>query len=35
MQAFYGDRELMRRLLQVEGRGYKWDEIGTDVLNRV
>jgi MOSC domain-containing protein YiiM len=34
MEAFYGDRELMLKLLQVEGRGYKWDEIGTDVLSR-
>ena len=34
MQAYYGDSELMRRLLAVEGRGWKWDEIGADVLAR-
>jgi MOSC domain-containing protein YiiM len=34
MRAFYGDREIMRRLLEVEGRGSKWDEIGADVLSR-
>ena len=34
MQAYYGDREIMRRLLAVEGRGWKWDEIGADVLAR-
>ncbi len=28
MLAFYGDRDIMRRLLEVEGRGRKWDEIG-------
>jgi MOSC domain-containing protein YiiM len=33
MQAFYGDRELMERLLTVPGRGYKWDEIGAAVLS--
>ena len=32
MRAYYGDRDLMRRLLTVEGRGNKWDEIGADVL---
>ena len=30
----YGDREIMRRLLEVEGRGRKWDEIGRNVLSR-
>jgi MOSC domain-containing protein YiiM len=35
MRAFYGDRDLMRRLLTVEGRGTKWDEIAADVLSRV
>jgi MOSC domain-containing protein YiiM len=35
MAAFYGDREIMQRLLAVEGRGDKWDEIGTAVLSRV
>ncbi len=35
MQAYYGDREIMRRLLAVEGRGWKWDEIGAAVLARV
>jgi MOSC domain-containing protein YiiM len=32
MRAYYGDRDLMRRLLTVDGRGSKWDEIGVDVL---
>ncbi len=35
MRAYYGDRDLMRRLLRVEGRGSKWDEIGADVLGSV
>jgi len=34
MNAYYGDREIMRRLLEVEGRGCKWDEIGVAVLSR-
>ena len=34
MRAFYGDREIMQRLLRVEERGWKWDEIGADVLAR-
>lgn len=34
MRAFYGDQDLMRRLLQVPGRGEKWDEIGQQVLGR-
>jgi len=34
MSAFYGDPDLMRVLLTVEGRGAKWDEIGEDVLGR-
>lgn len=34
MLAYYGDREIMRRLLTVEGRGDKWDEIGAGVLSR-
>jgi MOSC domain-containing protein YiiM len=34
MLAYYGDREIMHRLLMVEGRGYKWDEIGAAVLSR-
>jgi MOSC domain-containing protein YiiM len=34
MQAYYGDRGIMHRLLEVEGRGYKWDEIGAAVLSR-
>jgi MOSC domain-containing protein YiiM len=33
MAAFYGDRELMARLLQVEGRGSGWDEIGAELLS--
>jgi MOSC domain-containing protein YiiM len=35
MAAYYGDAELMRRLLKVEGRGSKWDEIALSVLGRV
>jgi MOSC domain-containing protein YiiM len=34
MLAFYGDQDIMRRLLSVEGRGRKWDEIGLSVLSR-
>ena len=34
MTAYYGDAELMRRLLRVEGRGTKWDEIAVGVLGR-
>jgi MOSC domain-containing protein YiiM len=34
MRAFYGDQDIMRRLLEVEGRGWKWDEIGSYVLSR-
>jgi MOSC domain-containing protein YiiM len=33
MTAFYGDRELMARLLQVEGRGSAWDQIGAELLS--
>jgi MOSC domain-containing protein YiiM len=33
MQAFYGDREIMSRLVQVEGRGAGWDEIAADQLS--
>ena len=35
MAAYYGDTELMQRLLTVEGRGSKWDEIALSVLGRV
>jgi MOSC domain-containing protein YiiM len=35
MRAFYGDQDIMRRLLEVEGRGQKWDEIGLHILRRV
>jgi MOSC domain-containing protein YiiM len=34
-RAYYGDTDLMRRLLTVEGRGGKWDAIGAEVLGRV
>jgi MOSC domain-containing protein YiiM len=34
MSAYYGDAELMRRLLRVEGRGLDWDEIAPGVLGR-
>jgi MOSC domain-containing protein YiiM len=32
MRAFFGDQELMRRLLEVAERGGKWDAIGRRVL---
>ena len=32
--AYYGDDELMRRLLEVDGRGSKWDKIASRVLSR-
>jgi MOSC domain-containing protein YiiM len=34
MAAFYGDVDIMRRLLEVEGRGGKWDAIGQDLFAR-
>jgi MOSC domain-containing protein YiiM len=34
MLAYYGDREIMHRVLEVEGRGWKWDEICSDLLSR-
>lgn len=34
MCAFYGDAELMQRLLRVEGRSSGWDEIAPSVLGR-
>jgi MOSC domain-containing protein YiiM len=34
MAAYYGDAALMRRLLQVEGRGLHWDHIAPAVLER-
>ncbi len=34
MRAFYGDQGIMQRLLEVEGRGLKWDEIAEQVLAR-
>jgi MOSC domain-containing protein YiiM len=34
MRAYYGDQQIMSRLLQVTGRGAKWDEIAADVLSR-
>jgi MOSC domain-containing protein YiiM len=33
MRAYYGDRELMARLLRVEGRGSAWDAIGAELLS--
>src|SRR5262249_59639631 len=33
-RAYYGDAQLMRRLLLVDGRGSKWDEIAASVLGR-
>jgi len=35
MRAYYGDPDIMRVLLTVEGRGGKWDAIGADVLGRI
>jgi MOSC domain-containing protein YiiM len=35
VRAYYGDAGLMRRLLQVEGRGDTWDEVALSVLGRV
>ena len=34
MTAFYGDAELMERLIRVEGRSSNWDEIADRVLAR-
>jgi MOSC domain-containing protein YiiM len=34
MLAFFGDQDLMRMLLEVEGRGERWDEIGQRVLGQ-
>jgi MOSC domain-containing protein YiiM len=34
MRAYYGDQEIMTRLLEVEGRGAKWDQIAASVLSR-
>jgi MOSC domain-containing protein YiiM len=34
MLAYYGDHDLMRRLLEVAGRSAKWDEIAAGVLSR-
>ena len=35
VRAYYGDADLMRRLLLVAGRSSKWDEIAQSVLGRV
>jgi len=35
MRAYYGDQEIMNRLLQVAGRSSKWDEIAADVLSQL
>jgi MOSC domain-containing protein YiiM len=35
MRAFYGDQDIMRRLLRVAGRGEKWDQHAQQVLGRV
>jgi MOSC domain-containing protein YiiM len=34
MTAYYGDAELMRRVLRVDGRGSAWDEIAAGVPGR-
>jgi hypothetical protein len=31
---YHGDREIMARLLEVEGRGSKWDQVAASVLSR-
>jgi MOSC domain-containing protein YiiM len=33
MRAFYGNQEIMSRLLQVTGRGAMWDRMAADVLS--
>lgn len=35
MQAYYGDADLMRRLLDVAERDPKWDDVAVSVLGRV
>jgi MOSC domain-containing protein YiiM len=35
VRAYYGDADLMRRLLLVAGRSSKWDEIAQSVVGRV
>jgi MOSC domain-containing protein YiiM len=35
VRAYYGDEDLMRRLLLVEERSSKWDEIAESVLGRI
>jgi MOSC domain-containing protein YiiM len=35
MAAYYGDHDIMHRLLEVAGRSAKWDEIAAHVLSRV
>jgi MOSC domain-containing protein YiiM len=34
VQAYFGDREIMSRLLTIEGRGSIWDEIAADQLSQ-
>lgn len=34
MRAYYGDRDIMRRLLFVDGRGLQWDQIAPGVLSQ-
>jgi MOSC domain-containing protein YiiM len=34
MLAYYGDQDLMRKILEVAGRGAKWDEIAASMLSR-
>jgi MOSC domain-containing protein YiiM len=34
MAAYYGDASVMERLLRVEGRGARWDEVAVGVLAR-
>ncbi len=34
MRAYYGDREIMHRLLELEGRAAKWDQIANAALSR-
>jgi len=34
MRACYGDRDVLLRLLELEGRAAKWDELAADLVSR-
>jgi hypothetical protein len=34
LRAYYGEADLMRRLLRAEGRSARWDEIALSVIGR-